>query len=371
MPSIKEISPQDCFLVTNIQRFSVNDGPGIRTTVFLKGCPLRCAWCHNPETHHPYQEFYFDSDKCKRCGTCVEACPEQAIIPPRVVPGAKPPENTFYSAIGQAIIPPGAHHKDVNDLPNDIIDPPRFERDKCTRCMKCVEACRNGALSLVARPMTVPDVIAELKKDDLFYRTSGGGITLSGGEPMVQPDVTLTLLKRAKEEGFHTTLDTTGLVPWDIIEQIVPFVDLFLFDLKVLDDVKHKKWTGVSNKLIIENVRRLAKLPTRIRLRSIVIHNVNYWDLSHAKSIAQFAQSLGRSVTGIDLIPFHNFGETKYERLGIKYAFKGFPNLYPEDVADYKEVFMANCDWEPTIGGLIGREKAEADRMTVQEAESA
>lgn len=347
MRRINEISSHDSFLVTNIQRFSVNDGPGIRTTVFLKGCPLRCAWCHNPETVNPYQEFYFNADKCKRCGSCVEVCPEKAIIPPRVI------------------------RRVDNDPSKETIEPPRFERDKCTRCMQCVEACRHGALYLAARPMTVPEVIAELKKDALFYRTSGGGITLSGGEPMAQPEVTLALLKRAKEEGFHTTLDTTGLVSWEVIEQIAPFVDLILFDIKVLDDAKHKKWTGVSNQLIIENVRKLAKLPARIRLRSIVIHNVNYWDLSHAKSVAQFAQSLGRSVTGIDLIPFHNFGETKYERLGRKYVFKGFPNLYPEDIADYKEVFMANCDWVPTIGGLIGREKADLDGADAQVAKSA
>ena len=328
---LKEIDHDESFLVTNIQRFAVNDGPGIRTTVFLKGCPLRCGWCHNPECIDPAQEFFFNTDKCRRCGTCSEICPEKAIIPPKVVRGVD------------------------NDPDKEIVEPPRVDRAKCTRCMLCVDACPYGALYLAARGMTVSEVIEELKKDALFYRTSSGGITISGGEPLLQPEVTLALLKTAKEEGLHTALDTSGLAPWDVLLQVLPYVDMLLFDVKTLDEVKHKKWTGVSNKLILENIRKLAMLDTNIRLRSIAIHNVNYWDLAHAESVARFAQSLGSAVTGLDIIPFHNFAETKYQRLGLKYTFKGFPNLHPEDVADYKEVMMAHCDLEPTIGGLIGK----------------
>ncbi len=360
MRQIKEVDPEQSFLVTNIQRFSVNDGPGIRTTLFLKGCPLRCAWCHNPETINPHQEFFFNSEKCKKCGSCAKVCPEGAIIPPRIIRGADKNADSLIEPIIFYSRPPKMPRRAANKVQEpDTIDPPRFDRDKCTRCMKCVEACPYGALYLVARTMTVPQVVQEMKKDSLFYRSSGGGVTISGGEPLAQPDVTLTILKRAKEEGFHTTLDTTGLVSWRIIEQIMPYVDLILFDVKVLDDVKHKKWTGASNKLILENVRKLSKTKARIRLRSIAIHNVNYWDLSHAREVALFAQSLGKCVTGIDIIPFHNFGEAKYERLGLKYLFKGFPNLYPEDVAEYKEVFLANCDWEPTIGGLMAKDENE------------
>jgi pyruvate formate lyase activating enzyme len=347
MRGIKEIGLDDSFLVTNIQRFSVNDGPGIRTTVFLKGCPLQCAWCHNPECINPYQEFFFAADKCRRCGSCFKVCPRGAIIPPKVIRGVD------------------------NDPNKEIIQAARINRDKCNRCMRCIEECRYGALYLSSRLMTVSDVIAEAKKDSIFYSKSGGGITISGGEPLSQPGVTLSLLRRAKEEGLHTVLDTSGFTSWEVIVQVMPYVDMFLFDLKTLDDVKHKRWTGVSNKLILENIRKLAKLPTNIRLRTITIHNLNYWDLLHPKRIALFARSLGHSITGIDIIPFHNFAESKYERLGLKYKFKGFPNLYPEDVADYKEVMMANCSWEPTIGGLMGRGRDNAASPDARVAELA
>lgn len=355
------------FLVTNIQRYSVNDGPGIRTTVFLKGCPLRCAWCHNPESINFHQEFFYDEEKCVRCGSCAKVCPEGAIRPPihrkrvkeepKVVPigslldkiknGTFGSESLYENASETARRLEMADEETVPD-----ISPPDFDRQKCTNCMKCVDACEHEALYLASRKTTIDEVYKEVLADTIFYETTGGGLTISGGEPLLQPDVTLELFKRARKDGIHTALDTTGLAKWEIIEEILPYVDLVLFDVKTLDDERHRKWTGVSNVRILKNLRRIAQTGTKIRLRCVVVHNVNYWDTSHPRAIVEFAKSLGDSVDGIDIMPYHNFAEKKYERLGLKYIFKGFPNLFNEDVEEYRQIMAATGPWKPTIGGL-------------------
>lgn len=362
-------SSNDTFLVTNIQRFSVNDGPGIRTTVFLKGCPLKCAWCHNPESINPFQEFFFDAEKCVRCGECVQACPVDAIAPPLKRKVVKDIEvRPIISSSGSILskIKDGTFgSEEIERSSRSIaeeeeaaeIAPPKFDRDRCNRCMACVDACRHGALTKAARHTTVDEAYQEVLEDKMFYESSGGGMTLSGGEPLMQPDVTLKLLKRAKKDGIHTALDTTGLAKWEHIERILPFVDLVLFDIKTLDDAKHRKWTGVSNRLILENVRKIARTGADIRLRCVIVHDVNYWDLDHPRRVVEFAKTLGSSVVGIDLMPFHNFADKKYEKLGRKYFFKGFPNIFKEDVADYRELIEENGPWIPTIGGLLGADR--------------
>lgn len=362
------------FLVTNIQRYSVNDGPGIRTTVFLKGCPLSCAWCHNPESINPHQEFFFDEEKCVSCGSCAEACPEGAIrapverkriTEPEVVPlisstgsiidklndGSFGTEDTFdnykYMAERAELVKQG---------PPPEMSPPAFDRDKCTSCMQCLDVCSSGALYLASQSRTLDDVYEEVLADQLFYETSGGGLTISGGEPLLQPDVTLALLKRARADCINTALDTTGFVKWETIERVLPYVDLILFDVKVFGEDKHKKWTGVSNTLVLENLKKIAATGTPIRIRCVIVHNVNYWEPEHPRAIVELAKSLGDSVVGIDIMPFHNFADKKYERLGLDYVFEGFPNLFNEDVEEYKAIMEQNGHWKPTLGGLTAKE---------------
>lgn len=358
------------FLVTNIQRYSVNDGPGIRTTIFLKGCPLNCAWCHNPESISPHQEFFFDEEKCECCGACANVCPEGAIVPPVERKRIRDPEvRPIISSAGsiidkinngtfgseslfdntQEIVSTMAPARDVATIE---MSPPDFDREKCTHCMQCVDACPHNALYPAARERTLDDVYEEVLADQLFYETSGGGMTISGGEPLLQPEVTLALLKRARTDGIHTALDTTGLAKWQTIERVLSYVDLVLFDVKVLDEVKHKKWTGVSNTLILENLKKIAASGTSIRIRCIVAHNVNYWDLDHPRRVMELANTLGDSVAGIDIMPYHNFAEKKYERLGRKYIFKGFPNLFNEDVEEYRVIMEQSGPWKPSVGGL-------------------
>lgn len=379
----KSTSPDNTFFVTNIQRFSVNDGPGIRTTVFLKGCPLKCAWCHNPESISPLQDFFFDEEKCVRCGECAKVCPVEAIQSPLKRKIIKDIEvKPIISSSGSILdkIKNGTFGSE--DLERSAaslaeeeeaaeIRPPKFDRDLCNRCMGCVDACRHGALTASGRHVSVDEVYDEVLQDKMFYDASGGGMTISGGEPLMQPDVTLELLKRARQDGIHTALDTTGFAKWNVIERILPFLDLVLFDIKTLDDVKHRKWTGVSNHLILENVRKIARTGARIRLRCVIVHDVNYWDPDHPRRVVEFAKTLGDSVVGIDIMPFHNFADKKYEKLGRKYFFKGFPNIEKEDVEDYRDIMESNGPWKPTIGGLLGSDRTGNGSLQNNESEPA
>lgn len=341
------------FLVTEIQRFSVNDGPGIRTTVFLKGCPLRCAWCHNPECINLYNEVFHKTEKCVKCGACVEICPEGAIAPPRKVPKKEkdPPENQSNCSVQSP--------ENIPEKEEDIveIEPPVIDREKCTHCLQCVDACQYGAITRVGTPLTLQDVLKIVKSDDIFYESSGGGATISGGEPLFQPDITLALLKSFKDAGISTAIDTTGFAKWEVLEQILEYVDVVLFDIKSLDDEKHIKWTGVSNALILENVRKIAKKGVEMRLRLPIIHDVNYWDLQFPRAVVEFARELGKCVSGIDILPFHVLAEAKNEQLGRENIFKGFSNLFPGDIEEYESIIRNGGAWQVTVGGMVGVQK--------------
>ena len=264
--------------IFNIQKFSINDGPGIRTTVFMKGCPLNCLWCHNPESKSRKTEIFFDARKCVGCRSC-EVCPY------------------------------GCHvFTDTEHI---------FNREKCTACGKCAAECYTDALELVGTEKSVEEIIAEVMKDEAFYENSGGGMTLSGGEPMFQFDFTYELLKRAKENGLHTCIETCGFAKWEQYEKIADLVDIFLFDYKETDPGKHKEFTGVTNELILENLKKLDEKGCKTVLRCPIIPGLNDTD-EHFTGIAKTANSL-RNVLEINVEPYHPLGKGKSEMLGKEY----------------------------------------------------
>ena len=301
-------------LITNIQRFSVNDGPGIRTTVFFKGCMLRCPWCHNPECVNPKEEFYYHKEKCVRCGLCAKVCPEGAITPPG--------ENGEY---------------------------PVRDRSKCTYCMKCVENCPANALTKVGQEDSKEEIMKEVLSDQVFYKKSGGGMTLSGGEVLMFPEFTKELLKEAKEYYIHTCIDTSGFAEWEALEDVLKYVDLVLLDIKHMDPKMHEKVTGVPNMVILNNARKIAEKGIKMRLRLPIIPGFNDSEENMYK-VLKFAKELGNSVQGIDLLPFHNWAEKKYEQLDKDYRFKGMPSLTREEVQDLELIFK-DQGFDTSIGG--------------------
>lgn len=265
--------------IFHLQKFCVNDGPGIRTTVFLKGCPLNCLWCHNPESKSTEVEILFDGAKCMGCGQCAAVCPS------------------------------GCHA--LTDRGH------RYHRDGCTRCTACTEGCYAGALEAAGRTVSVEAVLDEVCKDEAFYRNSGGGLTLSGGEPMAQFDFSYALLSAAKARGLHTCMETCGFAPPAHYRRIAPLVDLFLFDYKLTDSAAHRRYTGVPNEPILENLRLLDRLGAAIILRCPIIPTINDTP-DHFSGIAGTANAL-RHVAEIQIEPYHPLGSGKSALLGKPY----------------------------------------------------
>ena len=276
--------------VFDIQGFSIQDGPGIRTTVFLKGCPLRCPWCHSPESLLFQSQLSWISLRCvgiEKCGSCLGVCPRQALSPGQTVKHA-------------------ATQEDIQHI--------RIDWDRCDTCGACASVCYPKALTICGVDYTVDELIERVSKDIPFYKNSGGGVTISGGEPLCQPDFTLQFLVRLKESGLHTALDTTGHVSYDIIERALPYTDLFLYDLKHIDGDVHKSVVGVGNDLILENARRIALGGGKIQIRIPVIPRFN--DSPEViEATGAFCKSLKDAVTMIQLLPYHNLGVVKYQRI--------------------------------------------------------
>ena len=260
--------------VTEIQRFCMHDGPGIRTTVFLKGCPLRCAWCHNPETQKSREELLFYPNKCIGCGACVSSCQQSA------------------------------HTIEKQHL---------IDRTKCTLCGECVKICPTNSLDICGKEMTIENILTEIEKDRAFYGDLGG-VTLSGGEPFIQKENTIALLMACKARGFHTVVETCGYAEPAFIREAVPYIDLFLWDIKDTDDMRHKKFTGVSSKQILDNLTLADALGAKTRLRCILINGINTNE-AHYHKISNIASSLSHC-EGVEWIPYHAFGGTKATFLG-------------------------------------------------------
>lgn len=263
-------------LVFNIQRFSIHDGPGIRTTVFFKGCPLRCFWCQNPESQSYRPEILLDRRKCTRCGACSALCPSGAV---RLEEGRA-----------------------------------AFDRRLCQGCGRCAAACPNEARSLSGRSMTVDEVMREVLKDRKFYENSGGGVTLSGGEPLAQPDFAQDLFRACKAADLHTTLDTCGQAPWPDVEKVLACTDLVLLDIKHLDPARHREATGQDNRLILQNAKRIsATQPVRIRVPLIPGFNDSPGAVGEIGAFA--AEALG--CRDVDLLPYNRMGEVKFDFLDM------------------------------------------------------
>jgi len=317
--------------VSNIQRFSVHDGPGIRTVVFLLGCPLRCKWCQNPETLNRKPQLMINYELCSRCTACISVCPKNAI------------------SIGES---------------GDIVT----DRKKCNSCGKCVNECYYLARQLSGKSYTVEEVYDEIVKDKVFYANTGGGVTLSGGEPTVHPEFCYELFKKCKINGIHTAIETSGYAAWKIFKRISEVTDLFLYDIKLFDNKKHKKWTGVENKRILENLKNLVDCEKDITIRIPLIPGVND-NQDEFKSIIRFVKSL-RRIKSVHILPFHQMGSSKYGMLGIDYQLRNLDEEKEKNIDLCKKIII-EMGLKVSIGGAGFKEDIELITNEVSKEERA
>lgn len=288
-------------LVENIQGYSIHDGPGIRTVVFLKGCPLRCRWCANPENLVDRVQVGFLANLCQHCGRCAKHCPRGAILP----------------------------------------DPDkRIDRTKCDACGKCVDACYYGALVRYGKEMTVEEVYDKVRRDKMFYDSSGGGVTVSGGEPLTHASFVARLFELCRGEGINTCVETCGCVPQSAFETVLPRTDTFYFDLKLMDSARHKEYTGLGNEQILANARFLASAGANVLFRQPLIPGVNSPE-ENVRATAAFIRSLGRPEIGLQLIPYHRMGTGKYAALDLPYTVEDIRIMPADEVQAVCDLYKA------------------------------
>jgi pyruvate formate lyase activating enzyme len=309
-------------LITEIQRFSLQDGPGIRTTVFVKGCPLKCPWCHNPETQLVANEYYYYPDRCTHCGRCAEICPTGA-------------STLTKTADGGAKL--------------------RLDRTLCEGCMRCVDRCLSDARSVVGQQMGLEEILKEVLSDKPFYNNSGGGVTISGGEPLMFPHFTLELAKHLKQEGIHVAIETTCFPKWRVIEPLLDYIDLFIVDLKSLDAEKHEAVVGWPLEPIVANIITLIESRASVRIHLPIVPGFN----DSKEDFERFIDFLGNyadRLAGVDVLNYHCYGEGKHIFLGRgeEYEFKGVAENPPEAVLPLVRGLRQAKIASVTVGGMVG-----------------
>jgi len=284
--------------VFEIERFALNDGPGIRTVVFFKGCPLRCRWCSNPESQGDGPELFYQVRRCLACGRCVAACDRGAL-----------------ALEGRVVI----------------------DRERCNACGRCVQACNAGALSLAGRELEVEEIFREVLRDEAFYRNSGGGVTFSGGEPTAQPPALRALAEGCRGAGVHTAIETCGEFPWEQVRETLPALDLFLFDLKHLDGRRHEELAGRGNRNILDNFRRLREAGKELVVRFPLLPGLND-DPGHLEAVGDF---LAKQAPGIrlDVLPYHRLGNAKYAGLDRGYSLEHLTAPSPARALEVRNYF--------------------------------
>lgn len=300
-------------LITSIQKYSIHDGEGIRTTVFFKGCLLKCVWCHNPETQSFKKDVLYDRERCAGCGSCEKACPQEAVK----LEGGK--------------------------VKTDL--------DSCDRCGTCIDYCHMNLREIAGKEYTINELLKELKKDEMFYEESGGGVTLSGGEVMVADmDYVEELAKKLKRMGITVTIDTCGQAPFENYERILPYVDTFLYDIKTMDNDVHKEYMGMGNEQILKNLEGISAKGARIYIRIPVIKEVNGTD-KDMNAIITYLKEKHIQVAKVNLLPYHNTGSGKYEKLGRTYEGKALHAPTQQEMEHFVTLFKDSGFHNIKIGG--------------------
>ncbi len=298
-------------LIFDVKKYSINDGPGIRVTIFFKGCPLRCAWCHNPESISSRVQKMYTADKCISCSACIEICPESAC----------------------KLTPDGV----VTDL------------ERCTSCGKCAIVCPTKATEMSGRIATVDEMVEIVEKERVFFEQSGGGVTISGGEPLLQSDFLIALLDELGLRSIHRAVDTTGFAKSEILLNVAKRTELFLYDLKMMDSQRHKKWTGVENEQILKNLTLLAETGVSINIRIPLVKGVND-DNENIGQTAAFVANLPGGKKTVNILPYHSIAASKYRKLGEKYDSSDMAEPSAEEQAGVIAQFAA-FGLEAVVGG--------------------
>jgi len=304
-------NPSRTGVIFDIQRYSIHDGAGIRTLVFMKGCPLRCLWCCNPESQSSLSELVVNSARCIRCGLCADVCPVEAIA-------FKPGDDTAQ------------------------------DRTRCQICGACVNACPTGSRALQGRVITIEDLLREVERDALFYRVSGGGVTVSGGEPLIQAPFVADFFRACRQRGIDTALETCGHAPWEDFAWVLAYTDTVLYDLKHPDADVHRHLTGIENDLILANLRRAVDSPSQIILRMPLIPGYTT-DASTVRAVAHLARTLG--ISELHLLPYHGLGEAKYKALGRDYGVGDLTQPSAKQIEELKSIAEEDGGISVRIGG--------------------